>query len=71
MAKWIPCDKEMPKRFHNVWITRKDKVDIAYLDSDTFPRWHLLRNEKTYLYEKASAWMPIEAPKPYKEGKPS
>ena len=66
-SNWTPTSSgKLPKRFAMVWITRKNKVRMAYLDSQRTPKWVFPNNAKTADYSEATAWMEIEIPKPYK-----
>ena len=62
---WIVTSKKQPRRFENVWISRKGKAEIAYLDIEKIPQWHLLKTGKTIAYNKVDAWMPVTVPVPF------
>lgn len=66
MSNWtLTSTGKPPKRFTTVWITRKGKVRMAYLDGGKIPQWNFPNNGKSIPYDEATAWMEIEIPEPY------
>lgn len=64
--QWIPCTKEYPDPWELVWTTdRHGNVEVYQL-SHKNSDWYDADENWFYNHDSIIAWMPYEAPEPYR-----